>query len=401
MTTIYEALNLIDQKVNALSSEILPIENSLGRIVFSTIFANLALPSFNNSAMDGYGLKGETDKYLLVGKLLAGDGHDYVLNDGECISIMTGAKVPFSVDTVIQQEFTTTKDRYIHIQKSVKKGANIRQKGEDINVGDMILDKGEKIYSSHIGLLSSQGITHVEVYKKPKVAVFAGGSELKLHFEKLENAQVFNSNTPHLIAKSDEFGCEGTFIGKVDDNIEALKELIQSCLEYDLLITSGGMSVGEADFTKDAFKELGMEMFFSKIDIKPGRPTAFGKIASTYILNLPGNPLASILNYEIFGKNITAKLSGAKNCHHNFIETKISDDYLQSKQVDTVIPGTFDGVNFTKVNQFKSGMVNVLNHCNGLIIVNRKTKTLKKGDKVKFLPIQWEFQSDKYLNVLS
>jgi molybdopterin molybdotransferase len=399
--SINDALNIIENQVKALPSEIVPIENVLGRITAETITATVALPSFNNSAMDGFGLKGDSTSYKLIGKILAGDSEEFILNDGECIKIMTGAKVPSSVDTVIQQEFTTTQENTIIINKSVKLGSNIRQCGEDIDIGDTIIEKGIKIYAAHIALFASQGITHVRVFQQPNIAVFASGNELKLHFEKIEGSQIFNSNTPHLIAKSEEFGCQSKFVGKSEDNIDSLKKLINSSLRFDLIVTSGGMSVGEADFTKDAFGELDMEVFFSKIDIKPGRPTAFGKIGDTYILNLPGNPLASALNYEIFGKIITAKLAGQKEAHHNFIQTKLDTTHIQNRAVDTVIPGIFDGKTFKKAEQFKSGMLNVLNRCNGLIIINQDTKEIQSGDIVKFLPINWEFQREDFIDIRS
>ncbi len=394
--TIYEALELIEANISSLSTELIPIENAISRIASKTVSATIALPTFNNSAMDGYGLKGESSTYIIIGKILAGDSHTYKLKDGECIKILTGAQVPQSVETIIPQENTIESETSITIEKPVKFGANIRYRGEDINEGETVLLKGDKINSSHIGLLASQGITHIEVYRKVSIGIFASGSELKLHHERLEESQVYNSNTPYLLSRSEELGCSTRFVGKSDDNIESLKNLIISALDCDIIITSGGVSVGEADFTKEAFGSLGMELLFNKVKIKPGKPTTFGKIGNTLILNLPGNPLASALNFEIFGKFIIAKLSGKRTYYLDNINAKLKSDILSTRPVTNIIPGTFDGVYFTPLKKFAPGMVNVLNHCNGLIIIDAKTDELKAEDNVKFLPIRWDFLREDF-----
>ncbi len=394
--SIYEALSLIEESLPTISSEIIPIENAISRVASKTIKATLALPIFNNSAMDGYGLCGSSDSYKIIGKILAGDAHTYKLKDAECIKILTGAKVPKSVDTIIPQENTKESKTFIEIQKPVKFGANIRYRGEDINETDIVVLKGDTIDSSHIGLLASQGITHIEVYRKVRVAIFASGSELKLHHQELEGSQIYNSNTPYLLSRSQELGCQTRFAGKSKDDIESLKELIRTSLDCDIIITSGGVSVGEADYTKEAFKDLHMETFFDKVQIKPGKPTTFGKINNKLILNLPGNPLASALNFEIFGKFMIAKLSGKKNYYPNTIQTTIDSNIASFRPVANIIPGFYDGLSFTPAKKFAPGMVNVLNHCNGVIIIDPTTDELKIGDSVKFLPSRWDFTREDF-----
>lgn len=394
--SITEAIGLIHQHTQNTKIELIPLESALERISSQTYKASIALPTFNNSAMDGYALKGEAQNYTNIGKIFAGDAHSFTLKEGQCVKIMTGAEVPADADSVIPQENTSIENDILTIHKAVHKSANIRLKGEDINEGEIVLLEGEKITSAHIALLASQGITHLEVYRKPRVAVFASGSELKLHFEKLEKSQVYNSNTPYLIARSKELGCETLFIGKAEDSVMALKTLIQEALDCDLIVTSGGVSVGEADFTKEAFDDLGFECIFSKVAIKPGKPTTFGKIGNTLILNLPGNPLASSLNFEIFGKLLIMILKGAKENHHAFIETRIKYAFKTNRPVDTVVPGFFDGKCFTPATKFAPGNVNVLNHYNGLIIIDKETDVLVEDAKVKFLPFRWDFLQESF-----
>jgi molybdopterin molybdotransferase len=399
--TIYEALSSIQNSLPSLQPELIPIENAISRICSKSLKATIALPTFNNSAMDGYGLKGKADTYTIIGKILAGDSHTYKLKDGECIKILTGANVPNDVDTIIPQENTDENSTCISIKKSVKFGANIRYRGEDINEDESILEIGDVINSSHIALLASQGITHVEVYRKVSVGVFASGSELKLHFEPLGDSQVYNSNTPYLLSRCEELGCNTRFVGKSEDDVKSLKNLISLALDCDIIITSGGVSVGEADFTKEAFSSFGMETFFDKVLIKPGKPTTFGKIGDTLVLNLPGNPLASSLNFEIFGKFMMAKLSGKKECFHGYIQTTTSQNISSNRPISNIIPGFFDGSCFTPCKKFAPGMVNVLNHCNGLIVIDADTDELKVGVSVKFLPIRWDFMKENFIEFTS
>ncbi len=399
--TITEAIHHILAHTSPTKSELIPLENALSRISFMSLYATISLPGFDNSAMDGFALRGHHDSYKIVGKLLAGDGHSYSLEDGECVTIMTGAEVPQSATSVIPQENTTISQSTIMIDKAVKEGANIRRCGEDITIGECILHKGEQITAAHIALLASQGITHLTVHRIPRVAVFASGSELKLHFEALETSQLYNSNTPYLIARSQELGCETLFVGKAEDSVEALQALIKDSLDCDLIVTSGGVSVGEADFTKEAFSSLGCEAIFEKVEIKPGKPTTFGKIGNTLILNLPGNPLASSLNFEIFGKVLIMILKGASKVHHGYIHTTLSNAFNSNRPVDTIVPGFFDGERFTPADKFAPGNVNVLNHCNGMIIIDKKTELLNKGDSVKFMPISWEFLREEFVKFTS
>ena len=387
IVSIEEGIDRILKSKTKLKTKLIPLENANNHISAKTLKATLSLPRFDNSAMDGYALKGDAKTYKIVGKILAGDDKDYELKSGECIKITTGAKTPKSADTVIPQENCKILDESIEIEKSVPTGANIRREGEDIKSGEVIIQKGDKITSNFIQLLSSQGITHIEVYQPPKVAIFASGSELKMPYEKLNSAQIYNSNTPYLISRVKELGCEVTFVGKSQDNLKDMKAMIENSLVHDIIITSGGVSVGEADFTKEAFKSFGFEAIFEKVKIKPGKPTTLGKIGESFVLNLPGNPLAASLNFEIFGKVLINHLSGTNKPNLKPIKAKLNQDFSKNRPVATVIPGFFDGEYFNIAKKFGPNMVNVLNHCNGFIIVDEKIEHLKKDEMVDFLPI--------------
>ncbi len=400
---IYDALQKIDEISLTPPSILVPIEESITKVAAEDLTATLPLPNFDNSAMDGYGIRGSSKSYKIRETILAGQEKDLVLSDGECVAIMTGARVPKSVERIIPKEMTSKKSDSISIDQLLPLGANIRKKGEDIDIGESIIKKGEIVNSSHIALLASQGITHIKVYATPRVAIFSSGDELKMHYEKLEGeADLYNSNTPYLVARANELGAQAFFLGRADDNLDSLKSKIKEALSYDLIITSGGVSVGEADFMKEAFKEMGLESFFDKVAIKPGKPTHFGRIGATLVLNLPGNPLASAMNFEIFGKFIINKLRGLSAPYHSYILTKSASNIISKKPVDSVIGGYFDGKSFMlPAKKVFPGSVNALNHCNCIIVIDKSTDEIDVGEELKILPIRWGFFSKHFVEFKS
>lgn len=384
----------ISNITHQLDFEIIPIENAQNRISASALYATSELPRFNNSAMDGYAIvyENKDEELEIIDTIFAGDDNTNLVKPNTCIKIMTGARIPENATAIIPKEDTQKlNDNKIKIIKNVKEFQHIRFIGEDIKKNELLLNKGDLVNFSKVTLLASQGVSHIKVYKKPNIVVFASGEELKLHYEKAQAHQIYNSNTPTFISRAQELGCEVTFIGQAKDTIESIKELIQNSLNADLIITSGGVSVGDADFTKAAFNELDFKTIFDGIIIKPGKPTVFGKIGKTFILNLPGNPLASALIFEMFGKNIVQKLQGSNEIFHNFIETKLSDDLFNKKGRITVVPGNFDGTKFEVAQKRSPGMVSVLSSCNSMIVLDENVEKLQKDALVKILPIDWKF----------
>ena len=307
---------------------------------------------------------------------------------------MTGSRVPDSIEAVVPQENITIDEHgNIILPAKIIQSQHIRFIGEDIKKDELLLNDGDEINFATVTLFASQGITHIKVYRRPKVSVFTSGEELKLHYEQIEDFQLYNSNTPTLLARANELGADVVFVGMAKDNVESLKEMIANSLYSDFIITSGGISVGEADFTKEAFEAFDMEIIFNGVDIKPGKPTLFGKINNTYILNLPGNPLAAALIFEVFGKIILQQLSGSNNIHHNYVMAKLPNDLSNKKGKTTIIPGFFDGEYFIAEPKRLPGMVGVLHKCNSMIILNKHNDLIKKETIVKVLPINWKFFS--------
>lgn len=391
---VNEAIEKITQLPTNLKYEIIPIEDAENRICAKNIIAKICLPRFNNSAMDGYGIlfDDKEEELKVVDTIFAGDNNHLKLEKNQAVKIMTGARVPENCNAIIPKEDCEylANDK-IKVPSDIREFQHIRFIGEDINEGEVLVNIGEEINFARITLLASQGISHIKVFKQPKIVVFSSGEELKLHYNRAAEYQIYNSNTPTFMSRCKELGAHVNFVGQARDTIDSIKELIENSLDADLIITSGGVSVGDADFTKAAFNELGFETIFDGIKIKPGKPTVLGKINNTYILNLPGNPLASALIFELFGKLIVQNLLGAKEKHHNFIYAKMGEDFKNKAGRITLVPGFFDGEYF-KVEQKRSpGMVSTLRHCNSMLVLNDNVSSIKKESPVKVLPINWKF----------
>lgn len=403
--SVENAINTITNLPINPKFEIIPIEEASARVCAENITAQLELPRFNNSAMDGYGFKiADLNKELkIVATIFAGDNKDITLEEATCVKIMTGAVVPHDVNVIAPKENCKILENgnIIIEDTSLKEYSHIRFKGEDVSQNEEILKLGDEINFSHITLLSSQGISFIKVFKKPKVVIFSSGEELKLHYEKIEDHQIYNSNTPTLLTRCKEFNCDVTFIGQARDSVESLQELILNSLDADLIVTSGGVSVGDADFTNEAFTSLNFEQIFRGIEIKPGKPTIFGKIENTFILNLPGNPLATAIIFEVFGKVLLQKLLASNSIFHGTINAKLGTDLKNKKGRVTIIPGLFDGEYFFPEDKRLPGMVSTLSKSNCMIALSEEISSLKKDSIVKLLPISWKFFRKDYKDFLT
>jgi molybdopterin molybdotransferase len=397
MVTITEALEKIYQNVTPKSRHIIPIEESIGTVVARDYYANFDLPRFDNSAMDGYAVKvADANKEVKIKEITyAGDQAQEHFESGEAIKIMTGAPIPLSCEAVVPIEEVTPTQNGIILPKNIKKDMMIRWRGEDIKSGKIFLEANSKITAYSLALLASQGITHIEVYRQPKVVIFSTGEELKAHYERIEKHQLYNSNAPMFFARAKELGCDVSYLSSSGDSIEELKSAINEAMDADLILTSGGVSVGDKDFTIQAFEELGMEILFSKVNIKPGKPTTFGRLDSCLVINLPGNPLAAMVNFEMFVKPTILKLAGDKAFYHPLIYTKMRKDYHFKSGKYTAILGNWDGNDFEPLDNQKPGMVSPLAKADGMVLIRPETEELLKGQTVKMIPIKVDLKSDK------
>lgn len=401
--SVEEALNLVYSFVSPTQTEIVPIENAVHRILSEPIIAQYSLPSFDNSAMDGYAVRtedaGKTLKQSCV--IFAGDGNEIRMIEDQCIRIMTGAKIPQGCEAIVPIEEVHIAEDQITLPTAIKPSQHIRLKGEDIQAGMSLLEKGTMLHAHHISLLASQGITHVKLYRRPRVALFSSGNELKMHYEPLGANQLYNTNTPTFAARAEELGCDVIFTGTAEDTLASIQEHIQRALNADLIITSGGVSVGDADFTKEAFASLGFEGAFESVDIKPGKPTTFGRIGTTLILNLPGNPLAAALCFEVFGQSAILALSGRTDKYLSTIATKMAEPFKMKKGRRSLIPGWFDGSSFTPSEKFGPGMVLPLSRANAYMMVDASVEGFEKDAVIKIIPTRWCMSSEEQKSLIT
>jgi len=363
------------------------VENSLGEFVAEDIVAKRDAPVFSNSAMDGFGFKNSENKKLKVIKTIyAGDKYeDFEIKNDECVRIMTGAKVPKEVDTIIPiEKCVEVNDKYIVIPE-IKKGANIRLKGEEITKGEILIKKGEEITPEMVALLTSQGIINIKTFIKPKIAILSTGNELKEPWEEADEEEIYNVNSHAIKALLKRNYFEADLIGIVPDTLEKTIEFIQNLKnKYNIIITSGGISFGDADFIYEAFLKNGLKSFFHGIMVKPGRPTMVGIMDETFVFALPGNPLSSYLNAFALMIPTLRKLSGAKKYFYNFVYAKNRSEFKVNSKKDHTILGKLECGEWEVYKNYKygSGMVTALSNSNSLVILGKKEKVKKEILKV-------------------
>jgi len=317
LTPVDDALTQLLAAITPLQThEEIPLDQALGRVLAAPVTSALNIPPADNSAMDGYAMKADdalAGKVLTqVGTVFAGHPFTGVVQAGQCVRIMTGAPLPSSVDTVIMQENTQQADDQITLLQDARIGSCVRRAGEDIQQGQTVLHTGRRLRAADIGLLASVGCARVLVYSQVTVALLSTGDELKAVGEPLADGQFYESNGPTLKAALQRMGVQVLDYGIVPDDIEKLTRAFNDANDKaDVVITSGGVSVGDADYTKDVLNTLG-EIQFWKLAIKPGKPFAFGQLGKSYFIGLPGNPVSALVTLHQLARPMLVKLSGAQ-----------------------------------------------------------------------------------------
>jgi len=397
MIPISAALKIIKNQVGKLSTEKVEIAQSCGRVLAEEIRADMDLPPFNRSQMDGFAVKTKDTenapvKLKIVGMSSAGTGFDEKIKTGEAVRIMTGARVPDGANTVQKVELTTESDGFITILEPTKLQQHIINRAEEIKKGAKIFDKGEIITEQKIAVLASFGYAEVKVAKKPQTAILATGSEIVEIDEKPKQDQIRNSNSVMLKALAEKYA-DVEILPIVKDDLQNLKSKIQTALApCDVLIISGGVSVGDYDFTKPALRELGAEIFFEKVSLKPGKPTVFAKLDDKLIFGLPGNPVSVAVTFYLFVRTALLKMQNAANCELKQGYAVASAKIKGAKERDCFLPvqvETDKGGKFVVESVCFSGSSNFIafSNANALVFVP-KGENYAPGDVVEiaYLP---------------
>ena len=313
LLSIEEALRRVLARTAVLEPESLPVAAAAGRFLAEDVGARVDLPPFASSAMDGYAVRAEDTpgRLPVVYRIAAGLPAEQALGSGESMAISTGGAVPAGADSVVPIEIVVESDNELNVPSPVELGANVRPAGGDVRAGDLVLAAGTRIGAAQIGALAAAGVAEVAVVRRPKVVVLSTGTELRAPGETLEAGQIYESNAPMLAAAFEAAGAEVERIGPVADDEGEHRRALAYGLEADVLVSSGGVSVGPHDLVRRILAELGVEEDFWGVAVRPGKPLAFGVRGRTLVFGLPGNPVSCLVGVELFVRPALLALQGA------------------------------------------------------------------------------------------
>lgn len=394
MISVEEALKTILANFKPLGLEKTNILDGRGRIIGENVFAPRNIPSANNSAMDGYAIrhvdtKGATKDTALKLKIIedipAGKVASKKINKGEAARIMTGAVIPEGADAVVRQEDTLKEGKTVIIYTSAKKGENIRFAGEDVQKGELVVKKGSVLRPADIGMLAALGKAFVNVYQKPSVAIMSTGDELVDIEMDPPPGKIVNSNSYSLAAQVLECGAIPVMLGISKDKKIDLQEKFKTALHSDVIISSGGVSIGDFDFVKNVMGEIGNAMHFWQVAMRPGKPLAFGSIEGIPLFGLPGNPVSAMVSFEQFVRPSLLKMQGHTKIFRQTIKVICAEDFQKQAGfkhfIRAIIKNEKGKYIATTTGDQGSGILKSMVTANGLIVMREHETRIKKGSE--------------------
>lgn len=397
---VEQARSKILESVTPISdTEDLPIRDALNRVLASPIRSTIDVPAYTNSAMDGYAIQGTdipdtgTKGLKIIGTIMAGKPLEIHIASGECARIMTGGKIPAGADTVIMQEHVQIDDtgKTITITAGHQTGQNVRQAGEDLSKGDVVFQPGTRLTPADLGMLASMGIAEVSVFKRVKVVFFSTGDELVNVGQPLKEGQIYDSNRYTLYGMLRRLDVDFIDLGVIPDQRERVEDAFQhAIIDADVLVTTGGVSVGEADFVKETLEKLG-QVGFWKIAMKPGRPLAFGRIDNCQFFGLPGNPVSAMVTFYQFVQPALLRMMGIKDVlpKHLYLrsETSLKKRAGRLEFQRGIICNKDNGEMVVRSTGAQgSGILSSMGEANCFIELPLETERVAAGDLVKVQP---------------
>ena len=381
--TLELAQNLILEKAKFDGcGEFASLERVTGKILAQDVVAVKNLPSFDNAAMDGYALKFDdfNEPLSVAATVLAGDEAEIALKKGECVKIMTGAKMPTNADTVVPFEDAILQDGKLSPQSKVKKFNALRYKGEEVKAGEILLRKGEILTPARVMMLAAQGIYCVCVERELRIGIFSSGDEVVEPWQNASEEQIYNANGAGIASLLQSFGFASSYAGIIKDDLESTTHALETA-EFDVIITSGGASKGEADFMKTALLNLGFSELFDGVNIRPGRPSKAFIKDKKIVFILPGNPMAAFLMCFLL---VVPFLKGTQL---EKFDAALNQDVKIKSGRQNIVLGSFLGGKFsvTDNNKFGSGMITPLIKSNAVLVTSESLGELKAGEIIKIL----------------
>jgi molybdopterin molybdotransferase len=394
MLTADECLEFLLAQARLLCEvETVATEQALGRVLAEDQVSTVTVPPHDNSAMDGYAIRvsdltGEQTELPVSQRIAAGQVGE-ALAAGTAARIFTGAPIPPGADAVVMQEHTQQQDGHVIIKGTHRPGQNIRRAGEDLKTGDVVLQQGRRLRPQDLGLAASVGLARVPVYRRLKVAIFSTGDELVIPGAPLQPGQIYNSNRYTLTGLLQNINCEIIDLGNVADDLAAtLKVLQQAAAQADVIVTSGGVSVGEEDYIKAALDQLGqVEMW--RVSMKPGKPLAYGHVAETAFIGLPGNPVSVFATFLLFARPYLLRCMGATRVQPDRLQVTADFDWQRAGPRREFLRARLgrDAQGNTSASLYASqgsGVMTSTVWADGLVIIPENT-TISAGDSVEYL----------------
>jgi len=405
LTPLHEAQKTVFEATKTLGLEKISLLDAFGRVLGEDIIAARDNPPWDNSAMDGFAVRWEDIKQehaitkpvalKVIEDVPAGTVATRTVGPGQAIRIMTGAPIPKGADTVVKVEETEPSKDTVKIFKEVERGGNIRPQGEDVKKGDCIIAKGTQIRPAEAGMLAILAKSFVLVYQRPRVAILSTGDELADLDERFDDEKIINSNSYGTAAAVQEAGGIPILLGIAKDQPAALKEKISHGLNADILVLSGGVSMGDYDFTKAVFKDLGAEMNFWKLAIRPGQPLAFGKIQGKLAFGLPGNPVSSMVTFEQLVRPAMLKMGGHRSYGRPVVQAVFQEKFSKRTDRRHFLRGILSRENnvltVRTTGDQGSGILTSMVKANGLIDVPEEVERLSPGDIVNVQVLSGQF----------
>ena len=407
---VNDAVASVLENITLTDTEVVSYLDAHGRILANDLVATHDVPLFTKSAMDGFAIRARDSEgasgdnripFKVVEEVPAGSTSDYELQPNEAFRIMTGAEIPESADTVVMFEQAKETDDGFTVRKTFTPGDNIAVQGEESKKGDVILEKGALINPGTVAVLATFGYSEVEVFKKPEVGVLSTGSELLDVNEPLVRGKIRNSNSPMILAQLKRAGIEGKRYHLQSDDLDTLYANIKDMLEeVDIIITTGGVSVGDYDLLPKIYDKLGAEVLFNKVAMRPGSVTTVSRLGDKMLFGLSGNPSACYSGFELFVRPAIQAMMSSEKVHAPFIDAELDEDFTKPNPFTRFIRAEIEykgGKVYAKPSGFnKSNAVTSIAKSNGVIVLPGGTRGFEKGDAVKVMMTDMTSGSDNF-----
>ena len=403
-----DSLSLQDALQKALEAapikretKIVMIDDALGKVLAEDLFVEKNLPSFDNSAMDGYAFRvADAGKRLKIKRsIFAGEKPEATLGEGECYKIMTGAQVPSDADTIAPfEKCSDVSPKAVTTPADIQKGANLRKKGEETKVGDVLFTKGTRLGYAQVALLAAQGITAVKVILPLKIAVVSSGNEIREPWESASEDEIYNANAFGITALLRSYGFDAVYVGSIPDNLEQATNYLAGINSYDVILTTGGISHGDADYLYQAFVSNGMQPLFHGVAVKPGHPTMMGVMRDIFIMGMPGNPLTTMVMTHTLSLPVLFKMQGSTAVHHSATLAKMGQMLkFRGKRSNIVLGSVRSGLfHPTRGGKVGSGMLTPLCESNALAYFDESVQSVEEGDLVKVVMLHDITRSERF-----